>query len=88
MEKQWLGLSMAKDRGMHVVVHTSIIPWVNEQDLAPIARRAGRLGADLMALTPPSFEGLGAPYDTAAQAMVSMKRTELGSHLAQIDVLS
>ena len=86
-EKQWLGLSLAKDLGMRVVVHTSLIPWVNEQDLEHIVRRAGILGSDGMALTSPAASGNIGRQGGVLRALLKEKRSELGVYLPQIDLL-
>jgi nitrogen fixation protein NifB len=86
-EKQWLGLSLAKDRGMRVVVHTSLIPRVNEQDLAQIARQAGILGADGMALTSLAASGKIGRQGDVIKTQIKEKRIELGVYLPQIDLL-
>jgi nitrogen fixation protein NifB len=85
LEKQWLGLSLAKDHGLHVSVHSALVPRVNETDLSQIAGRAGRLGADGMFLT---FPGGPQPYDPDSgpvSTLLRATRRELSAYLPQVE---
>lgn len=88
LEKQWLGLSLAKDHGLHVMVHSVLVPRVNEMDLGQIASRASRLGADGMVLT-----SLGGPQpkdldNGHVSTLLLAKRRELSAYLPQVEFIS
>jgi nitrogen fixation protein NifB len=87
-EKQWLGLSLAKDHGLHVMVHSALVPQVNEADLSQIANRASRLGADDMVLT-----SLGGPLpkdpdNGHVSTLLRAKRRELSAYIPQVEFIS
>ncbi len=52
LKKQWQGLLLAAEAGIHVTVNTVLIPGVNEDDIPLIAGKAGKLGAKLMNILP------------------------------------
>jgi len=87
LEKQWLGLSLAKDHGLHVMVHSVLIPQVNETDLAQIANRASRLGADCMVLTSMDDPQLKGPGNRSVSALLRAKRRELAAYFPQVEFL-
>lgn len=49
---QWRGLESAVEAGLIVKVNTVFIPGVNDHEIPLIARRAGKLGADIMNILP------------------------------------
>jgi nitrogen fixation protein NifB len=87
LEKQWLGLSLAKDHGLHVMVHSALVPRVNETDLGQIASRADRLGADGMVLTSPGGPSPKGPDNGSVSALLRAKRRELSAYLPQAEFI-
>jgi nitrogen fixation protein NifB len=88
LEKQWLGLSLAKDHGLRVTVHSDLFSPLNEADLVHIAKRAARLGADTMVLT-----SAGRPFSEGSDKesltlRLHEKRRELAAYLPQQDLFS
>jgi nitrogen fixation protein NifB len=88
LEKQWFGLSLAKEHGLHVMVHSALLPRVNEMDLGQIASRAGRLGADGMVLTSPGGPQPKDPDNGPVSMLLCAKRRELSSYLPQVKFIS
>jgi MoaA/NifB/PqqE/SkfB family radical SAM enzyme len=87
LEKQWLGLSLAKDHGLHVTVHSVLVPRVNEADLASIASRAGRLGAEDMILTSLDGPPPKGPDNGPVSTLLRVKRHELSAYLPQRELI-
>ena len=87
LEKQWLGLSLAKGHGLRATVHSVLVPSVNESDLVQIASRAGRLGAEDMVLT--SLPGLQSNEqdNLPVSALLRAKRRELSAYLPQLEFI-
>ena len=86
LEKQWLGLSLAKDHGLHVMVHSALVHRVNETDLGQIASRASRLAADGMVLT--SLDGPPPKgSDNGSISALRAKRRELSAYLPQVEFI-
>ncbi len=88
LEKQWLGVSLAKDHGLHVMVHSVLVPRVNETDLGQIANRASRLGADGMVLTSLGGPQLEDPDNRHVSTLLLAKRRELSAYIPQVEFIS
>ncbi|MCB2185607.1 MAG: radical SAM protein [Deltaproteobacteria bacterium] len=85
--RQFAALAALKARGLTVKVNTVVVPGLNQGQVGAIARRAGRLGADLMNLIPviplagTPLAGQVAPHP----ALIRRLRQEARQHLPQME---
>lgn len=87
MERQFDALAALKVAGITVKVNTVVVPDLNQDQVAGIARRVADLGADLMNLIPviplegTPLAGQAPPHPAAMRLL----RREAGRHLPQME---
>ena len=86
LERQALAVAGLKQRGITVKLNSIVIPTINDQHMAEVARWGAELGADLMNLMPmyptPNtiFEALGEPSRQVMQQL----RADCADHMSQM----
>jgi nitrogen fixation protein NifB len=83
LERQWAGLAEAVDAGLLVKVNSVLVPGVNDQELAEVARRAGQLGAARHNIMPLIPRGRMRHIPRPAPDMVEEIRAECSRHVVQ-----
>jgi len=84
LERQWAGLAEAVDAGLLVKVNSVLVPGVNNQELAEVARRAGQLGAARHNIMPLIPRGRMRHIPRPAPDMVEEIRAECSRHVVQL----
>ena len=81
------GISRLKERGVTIKINTVVVPGVNDEHVAEIARKAAALGADIMNCVPlyPVAGSLWEDMPAPPPDMIGRIRLEAGKHLPQME---
>jgi nitrogen fixation protein NifB len=78
IKNQWQGLMLAADAGLQVLVNSILIPGLNEDEMALIAEKAGKLGVKGMNIHPlipeNEFDRLTPPDEETIRSVVTLCR--------------